>query len=444
MEYAKYLNQVIHCSCGREHICGIHEIIVEAGAAEKTAVLAGEYGYQKCALVMDLHTKKAAGEKVCAAFQREGIPYEEILFEKEELVPDEWAIGRLFALIGPENDAIIAIGSGVINDLCKFAAARLGIEYIIVATAPSMDGYASNVSPLIIKNTKTTYEAVLPKAILADTDILKKAPKDMILAGVGDVLGKYLCLMDWNLSNIVNGEYHCSYVEKLVQASIQKVMEGAEQLKSGSGESIASVMEGLLLSGICMSYIGNSRPASGSEHHLAHYWEMQALQKKTFDAFHGTKVAVGTVAALKIYEMLSEMEWEKLPERKPFDMEKWTAEIRSAYGSACDTVITLEKQVHKNADEAVRARRMSLLQKKEELMRLIKALPSSADIRSLLSEIGAPYTTEQIQVEEEILRDSIYYAKDLRNRYGLLQLLYDLGIQEEAFQCCREIMRADE
>lgn len=430
MDFRNYLGKAVVCGCGREHRCDIEGIYVERGALKRLPELLEGKRFGKICVVMDIHTREAAGNAVCDILRDMGTDFGTVLFEEEELVPDERVIGELFIGLDRECDFLIAVGSGVINDLCKLVAYRMDLDYMVVATAPSMDGYASNVAPVIIKNTKTTYEARLPKYILADVDILRQAPWDMITAGVGDILGKYVCLMDWKLASLVKGEYFCEYTQSLVRASINKVMESLEELEKRTPESIASVMEGLILSGICMSYIGNSRPASGSEHHMSHFWEMTALENGTPDAFHGTKVAVGTVISLKMYEILGKLNWETFHAHPTFQPEAWAGEINEAYGKAAPTVAALEEKLKKNGDEAVKARRASLLAGKEEICREISALPSADSIVEALKKIKAPYKPQQIHVSEDTLRKGIYYAKDLRDRFGLLQVLYDNDLQE--------------
>lgn len=434
MDFAKYLGTTNVCGCGREHRCDIESILVERGALQKLPGILKNMDYRKMCVVMDENTKAAAGDAVCKILTEMQTDYVTIVLEGEEPVPDERILGGLLVGIPQDCDFLIAVGSGVINDLCKLMAYKLRLEYMIVATAPSMDGYASNVSPVIIKNTKTTYEARMPKIILADVDIMSQAPMDMITAGVGDILGKYICLMDWRLANLVNGEYYCEYAQQLVQSSIEKVMHGIEHLTDREPQSIASVMEGLILSGICMSYIGNSRPASGSEHHMSHFWEMTALEQGGKDAFHGTKVAVGTVISLKMYEILKGLDWSKLHEHPAWNRADWEKAVKTAYGKAAPTVVALEEVLQKNMDEAVRRRRRSLLEKEKEIRSYLDTLPSSDSIAAVLKKIGAPYKPSQIHVSDEVLRNSIYFAKDLRDRFGLLQVVYDNDLQEMMFQ----------
>jgi glycerol-1-phosphate dehydrogenase [NAD(P)+] len=330
--------------------------------------------------------------------------------------------------IAPKCDLIIAVGSGTINDLCKFISYKMGIHYMIVATAPSMDGYASNVAPLIVNRLKYTFEAALPKAIIADTNILAEAPYSMIIAGVGDILGKYVCFTDWKLSSIVTGEYYCNVVEELVRNSIELVVEGLSKIKEREKQAIAVLMEALVLSGIAMSFVGNSRPASGSEHHLSHFWEMMFLQSNRHCALHGTKVGVGTVIALKLYEGIRSFpaNLEGLEEPN-FDEEAWKQNIMNVYGPAAKQVIELEDSTNKNSNEAVLNRRKALKEHAEEIKLLITRLPKSEEVIEMLKSIDAPYLPEQIQVDPEMLQNSILYAKEIRNRYGVLQLLFDLN-----------------
>lgn len=432
-DWETYLKKEIICECGHTHSCRISDIVVEKGAIAKLPWIIKKGGYQKLYMVSDINTQKVAGDKVEAALKSEGMDCEKILYEDEALVPDEAALQILESGIGADCDLILAVGSGTINDLCKYFSFQKKIDYFIIATAPSMDGYASNVAPLIINNVKTTYEVGLPKAIIGELEILAKAPMSMITAGVGDILGKYVCLADWKLSQIINGEYHCDYVEGLVRNSIETVAAAADRIAGRDEEAVGSVMEALILSGIGMSYIGNSRPASGSEHHLSHYWEMMFLQKKRPCAWHGTKVAVGTVIALGLYHRMGEFleGLENLPDPE-FDMDGWKEKIRDAYGAAAPGVTALEEKVHKNAGDGVARRRKVILEKKEEIQSLAASLPKAEEIKAMLEKMGAPSMPKEIGVDPDMVEKSILYAKELRNRYGLLQFLFDIGKLETA------------
>ena len=432
MDWKEYLQKEKHCSCGKNHVCDIEEIIIEDGAIKRLPQVLAKHKYQKLCVVSDLHTEQAAGLMVYEELEKAGYAFEKVVYQDEELVPDEDALIYLFTRVPNDCDLIIAVGSGTINDLCRYVSYKMKMDYYIVGTAPSMDGYASNVSPLIIRHLKTTYEARPARVIIGDLDIISKAPLHMIAAGVGDILGKYVCLTDWQLAHIGNGEYICPEVMELVRESIKKVAENAGRAANRDKEAICAIMEGLVLSGIAMSYIGNSRPASGSEHHMSHYWEMMFLLARQPDPLHGTKVGTGTVMAIRLYEMLKEKREKLFPLTAPsFAYDLWKEKIKEAYGPAAPGVLELEKKTGKNSDKEVLRRRAAFQAHEEEIFSVIDQLPEAEDIIEILKSMEAPYYPEQINVSENVFTRGIYYAKDLRDRFGLLQILFDLNLQEE-------------
>lgn len=435
VDFSKELGDAFVCGCGRTHFCEVEDIIIGDHVLEQLPEILGRYEYKNICIVSDINTEKAAGIRLYGILEHAGIPFEKIVFQDTFLVPDEAAMGKLIIEISRDCDLILAVGSGTLNDICKFMSYKLKTDYFIIATAPSMDGFASNVAPLIVNHAKTTFEVGMPKVIIGDLDVLSQAPMEMIAAGVGDALGKYVCLMDWRLAHIIKGEYHCGHVEQMVRTSIEKVSSAIEAVVERDKEAICSVMEGLVLTGIAMSYIGNSRPASGSEHHLSHYWEMMALMTGKKIQLHGTKVAIGTVIGLELYEYLlknRELVLKKAVRNPEFDYSDWMNRIKEAYGPAADAVIELEGIASKNADQTVLQELEGLIKHADLIFEEIKKLPSAESLVESLKLMGAKYKPEQVEVDDQTLADSIVYAKELRNRFGLLQLIYDLDMHDDA------------
>ena len=174
----KYLKQQPVCSCGRIHKCDIRDIFIEEDAVKKLPELINKYGYKKICIVCDLNTLEAAGESVYSVLKSAGISYDKVLFEEREVVPDEDAIVHLLTGVPNDCDLLMGVGSGTINDLCRYISYKMKIDYFIVATAPSMDGYASSGSPLIVKHLKTTFDVCAPKGIIGDLNILVQAPDE--------------------------------------------------------------------------------------------------------------------------------------------------------------------------------------------------------------------------------------------------------------------------
>ena len=266
---------IFGCNCGKDHLCPIDYIEIGHDILPKIDEMCANY--KKIHLVADSNTFRVCGETVMNILGKKVISY--VVFDTPDfvLIPDEKAIEKIENSMADDTDIIVGVGSGVINDLCKYVSHKNGLPYYIVATAPSMDGYASVGSALILNGMKVTLGANPPKGIIADTAVLANAPFPMIQAGWGDIIGKYSCLNDWKLSALINGEYFCQRVYDLTMDTTDRVRELAARVKDREETAVGELMEALVTVGIAMSYVGNSRPASGSEHHLSHFFEITGI-----------------------------------------------------------------------------------------------------------------------------------------------------------------------
>lgn len=295
------------CACGKSHKVDIQAIRVGSGVIQELPGILRDLGASHIFLVADNYTYEAAGRQVEQLLDQAGLSYHKRVFQTETpLVPNEYALGSVLAAMTSQDDMLLAVGSGTLNDVTKYVSARTGVPYVIAATAPSMDGYASTVAPTILDGFKTTLPAVYPAAIVADVDILKDAPMPMLTAGFGDIIGKFTSLADWRLSHQLNGEYYCPEVAGVIEAAVETCAANAKALAQREPQAIQAVTEALILSGLAMGMVGVSRPASGAEHQMAHYWEMDALRRGEEHPLHGNAVGVGTVLAASLYEMAVE------------------------------------------------------------------------------------------------------------------------------------------
>lgn len=208
----------------------------------------------------------------------------------------------------------------------------MGIASATVGTAPSMDGYASSMSPLIVNHSKVTYLSHYPYAIVCDSEIMATAPDVMFRAGFGDIVGKYTALADWQLTVKINHEYYCETTAQLVRNAVDLCVKNAERYMQREPEAIDCMNEALLLSGIAMGLVGISRPASGCEHHMAHFWELDALKKGIEHPLHGNSVGVGSIVACEAYKIMKA----RYPEIRDIDVPEpdFLREIYIKTGSA--------------------------------------------------------------------------------------------------------------
>ena len=302
--------QGIDCVCGKHHTCDIHYVAVEKGAISHLTELTKDF--QSVLLVADENTYAAAGAQTEAALGNK-LARKVIFSGKTILIPNEEAVAGVDEKMDG-IDLIVGVGSGVIQDLCKYVAHTNNLPYFVVATAPSMDGYTSTGAAMIMGGMKVTYAAKVPNAIVADTEVLKNAPMDMIQAGYGDIVGKYSALNDWLLSNAVNGEYLCKEIYDLTMDMVEKTLSLADGLVNRDEESVRVLMEALIVVGIAMSFAGSSRPASGSEHHLSHYFEITGIVRGEEYFPHGIDVAYSTVITAALREEILKDTLKKLEE----------------------------------------------------------------------------------------------------------------------------------
>ncbi len=408
----------VKCSkCGKERTCPIKEVYIEKNAAEHLTALA--MPFDRILLVADENTYGASGKQVENALK--GKSTKSVIFSgKELLIPNEKAIDTINESMNG-IDLIVGIGSGVIQDLCKYVAFFAKIPYIIVATAPSMDGYASSGAAMILKGMKETVPAGLPLAIIADTEVLKNAPMDMIKAGYGDIIGKYSALNDWELSHIVNGEYLCKYILDTTSEMIEKTLKTATGLTKRDENAIKALMEALVIVGIMMSFATTSRPASGSEHHLSHFFEITGIVKNEPYLTHGIDVAYSTVVTAHIREQLLS---------KPFSNEQYKENndayiknMKQIYGSVADECIALQKRLG-----TYERNRLEIYKQNEEQIRKILAkMPKASEISEMLQLVGLNISDFVSLYGREKIKNAIKYAKDLKDRYTVLWLNYDLG-----------------
>ena len=410
------LLQGTDCSCGKHHTCDIKFVAIEKGAISHLTHLTE--GYKSVLLVADENTYGVGGAKTEAALG-EKLAKKVIFSGKTILIPNEDAV----AAVDKEMagiDLIVGLGSGVIQDLCKYVSHTSGVPYFIVATAPSMDGYASTGAAMIMAGMKVTYSAHVPSVILADTEILKDAPMEMIQAGYGDIVGKFSALNDWKLSHLVLGESFCQENYDLIEQMLKKTLSLAQGLVNRDEESVRVLMEALVIVGIAMAFVGSSRPASGSEHHLSHYFEIVGIVRNEDYFCHGIDVAYSTVVTAALRDELLSKAWPDTQFRP--SREEYVAEISRIYGPVAEGCIALQDKVGLYSKDMI-----SIYKAKEAEIRAVLAeVPKASEIEAMLNAVGMDMSQFYKLYSKEKIDDAILYAKELKDRYTVLWLYYDL------------------
>ena len=423
------------CSCGKVHNALLDDYIVGKGAIGEIASLVVRYGATKPYLIADRNTYQAAGKQVCKVLDAHNIPYSLYVFSQETIHPNEEAVGSAAMHYDVSCDMVIGIGSGVINDIGKLISKLTKTPYIIVATAPSMDGYASATSSMDVDGLKTSVPSRCANVIVGDLDVLREAPVQMLISGLGDMLAKYVSICEWRISNLITGEYYCPTVAEYIRKALKKCVDHAEGLLNREEEAVRAVFEGLIIGGVAMNYAGLSRPASGVEHYFSHVWDMRALEFGMPASTHGIQCALGTLYALRIYEQVKKYTPDvALAEQKvsAFDHPSYNRFLKDFLGRSAESMLALEEKEGKYDPVKHHSRIAYIAEHWQELVQIMEQeLPAAAELERLLKAIGAPCSVEEIGLSADILRPTFEATKDIRDKYVLSRLCWDLGILNE-------------
>ena len=420
------------CDCNREHLFTIRHVCIESGAIEKLPLFIKEFESKKPFILADKNTYLACGKRVVEILEKSKITYSKYVFEMGEIEPDEKAVGSAIMHFDNTCDLVIAVGSGVINDIGKILASTSKLPYFIVGTAPSMDGYASGTSSMSMDGVKVSLPSKCADVIIGDINVLKNAPMKMLQAGLGDMIAKYVSIAEWKIASLITGEYYCDRIANLIKTAVRRCVDNAEGLLKRDDRAVKAVFEGLVIGGVAMAFAGVSRPASGVEHYYSHVWDMRGLEFNKKVDLHGIQCAVATNVVCGLYEKVLKITPDKelaLKHAKSFDYEVWKKDLKTFLGKGANTMIALEEKEQKYSVEKHKKRLEIILNNWEEICKIIKEeIPPQNKIEEILQSIGAPTTLEDIEIDCD-LSLTLKATKDIRDKYVLSRLLWDLGIE---------------
>ncbi len=428
------LMNIKQCKCGKAHTFE-SEVITGKGAINQLSQIVKKFNAKEVFIIADKNTFFAAGEKACKMLEENEIKVFSYIFKNDCLEPNEENVGLAIMNFNRECDAVIGMGSGVINDISKIVANVTGKPYIIVATAPSMDGYASATSSMTVEGLKVSLNSKCADVIIGDTDILCNAPIKMMLSGLGDMIAKYVSICEWRISNLITGEYYCEEIAELVRKSLKKCVDNAGGLLKRDENAVNAVFEGLVICGAAMKFAGISRPASGVEHYLSHIWDMRGVEFGTATELHGIQCALGTLIAVRLYEKIRNLTPDKqkaLEYTKNFDYYAWSEDLKKFLGKGAKSMISLEEKEQKYDLDKHRARFQVIVNNWDNIKQIMDdELPSYAYMKNLFQKLGMPTTMKEIGLNENILPMTFKATKDIRDKYVLSRLCWDLGICDE-------------
>lgn len=339
----------------------------------------------------------------------------EIILDPENLHANEHGVELLLKQLPQNTQVLIAVGSGTIHDIVRYCAYERNIYFVSCPTAASVDGFCSSVAAMTWNGCKKTLTAVAPKIVVADIDVIKNAPIRLAKSGFGDMVGKYVALTDWKISNIVKNEFYCERIAQMTLEATEAVVESASGILKGEESAFSNLMYGLLLSGLAMQMMGNSRPASGAEHHISHIIEMapEGLNIHS-EALHGEKVGVGTLLAIAEYQRIC-----NCLDVRFRDYETYNAEFLSAiFGEDMSKEILSENQ-----NDVANGITAELLRNNwKKISAEVNKLPNIKWLESLYFDLDVKSKLSDIGVSENMNKILLDCSPTVRNRLTLMRL----------------------
>lgn len=406
------------CKCGENHSILVDDIVIEKGCINRLPEILQSKPYRKyndIAVICDNNTYEAAGKTVMQLLPEANL----ICLSSENLHADEHGVKMIENSINSKDlsvDLLLAVGSGTIHDLTRYVAYSRSLPFFSIPTAASVDGFVSTVAAMTWYGFKKSLIAVSPVFVLADSNIFSKAPYRLTASGISDLFGKYTAIADWKIAHLVLGESICSTICEMEYNAIGAVRENISGLHAGNTEAYEQLMYALILSGLAMQMTGNSRPASGAEHHFSHLWEMHIINKP-IDAYHGEKVGVGLMNCCCIYHNIkdmieanqitihpsSEIEMDLLQTYMPPELVQEMVKENTPYPLAEINTEELESKLLQIAE-------------------IIETIPVPDEMRKMLNDAGCPFLMEDIGLSADLAGISAKLAPYIRSRLTLLKL----------------------
>ncbi len=365
------------------------------------------------AIVCDHHTYDAFAEKLTMTLIDSGQCYVVNLGSKPKpRIDTAEHLRRQTA----QASAIIAVGSGTINDLCKYVAFRHDIPYVVFPTAPSMNGYISSTASLITGRQKSSVEARQPQAVFCDMQTLMSAPKRLIRAGFGDSICRATIQADWLLAHLLMG---IDYDERLFEPLIAletELVEHCDKITKNDPAIIKLLMDLLLLSGQTMYEHGSSMPASQGEHMIAHTMEM-LYGNELRENYHGEDIAVTTLAMARLQDKILTTKPVIKATEKP--VEHFTRKFGKLIGEPLFEQFS-KKAISKEKAEALNEKLESEWPQMKEQLQAVIIKPSRLDV--ILRQTHCYTQYDQLAWHKDRFEHAITVAHLTRDRFTFLDL----------------------
>ncbi len=398
----------------------VRSIVIEPSLEGREADLVAGVGLAgRLAVVSDENTYEAMGRRI----ERALADVDGVVLERPHA--DMATVKALCERLG-FADAVVAVGSGTVNDLCKYAAFLGGKSYAVFATAPSMNGYTTTTASITQAGVKMSLSAQAPLGAFFDLQVNAAAPIELIRSGFGDCLCRSTAQVDWLLSRILLGTPYSESPFTLQEEDEAPLLDGAGALAKGDIEVVTRLIRVLVLCGLGVCITGSTHHGSMSEHMISHYIDMFAGRDHP-GSLHGQQVGV---AALSMNRLQNEiLGAEAPPEIGPTEIDERSmiARFGEVSGSACIREFR-RKAIDRKQAEAINER---LAAEWPEVARRLRAVMlAPARLQEAMAAIGAHMTGESLGLAPGFYNEAVLRAREIRDRFSILDVAGDAGLLE--------------
>jgi glycerol-1-phosphate dehydrogenase [NAD(P)+] len=419
------------CECGRRHTVPTEHFLLDPEAVERMADAASTcVPYPEYLVVADERTYDVAGRAIEDALKKRDATVSRLIVpdrDGQSPVTDDktrdWILSR-----APSTEMYVAVGSGVINDLTKWVAHERNKPFMTLATAASMNGYASANVSATVEGLKVLFHARAGKGVFGVPAVIENAPFVLTASGLGDVVAKSVSSADWRLNEFLFDEYYCQFSVDLLKDLEPVYLNHPEKIRKRDPEAIGALFRALFWSSIAMTITGTSAPASGGEHLVSHTLDMYSAAKGRRHDLHGRQVGVGTILSAALYERILQIERPEV-KRIPSDVD------RSFWGPLADVVQAEYEKKRPKLDLA--AQKLATPRAWDTLRALVKKnLLSPRKLKNCLQQAGAAHRVSDLRIDDESIAPELFLqvwknARQMRERFTVLDLAFLLGVLPE-------------
>lgn len=390
-----------------------------------------ERGLRSLALVADPNTYEALGRRAAAALAEAGMDVRTVILQGDDIGADAQSVYQVLMGLDKAPHTFVAVGSGTVTDVARFTSHRSNADFISLPTAASVDGYTSIGAPMILDGAKVTIVCQGPLAVFADLPALCAAPRALTAAGFGDLIAKLTSVADWEIGHIVWDEPFDAEISRRARQAVLDCVAKLDALAAAECDGLQALFDGLIESGFCMLDFGETRPASGYEHHVSHFWEMKLLREGRHSVFHGAKVGLAVLASAGVFEALRGLTVHEVRARlreRRCDRAVEEAAIRAAYGPLAEQVIEIQQPFLAMTDEEYAALCERIVARWDDLRVVFDRVPGSAEVRGWLERLGGATKPGTLGLTGAEYQEGLNVGHYYRERFTGKKLAHYLGI----------------